>query len=202
MGAIQSLKAWWNRIAVNDDLEPWDGKPSPDQAREEAKALKKLRSELHIWTLTTFNFLGSEIAERLSRRIRRETSLGDSKALDAANALRDGLIGDFFKGGRAPFVFLFDAGYTEDAEKIFNKVCNSYGINAYFRYEEATQGALPPSVLRNFKGWLIERSFDLIIFDTGGDEYCGFVIPLDILESALAGLKVMGVKATNIPEEC
>ena len=201
MGAIQRFKAWWQRIVV-DDLEDWDGEPSAEEARNEAKALKKLRAELHIWIVTTFDFLGADVAEKLFRRVRRETGGGDDQSIEPSSALRDGLLGDFFKGGRAPFIFIFEARYTEDAEKILGKVCGSYGISDRFQHDETTQGAIPSLVLRKFKDWLVERSFDLIIFDTGSDEYCGFLIPLDALENVISGLRAMGVKATNIPEDC
>lgn len=100
-----------------------------------------------------------------------------------------------------PYIFVFDARYTEDAEKILGKVCATYGIGDRFQYDEATQGADPVKVLRQFKNWLIERSFDLIIFDTGGDEYCGFLVPLATSEEALERLRAIEIHATNVPGE-
>ncbi len=201
MGAIQSLKAWWQGIVSKDDLDAWDGQPSPEYAREEAKALKKLRAELRVFVLATFSFLGSEVAERISRRVHKAARSEHGEVMEPACALRDGLMGDFFGGKRIPFVFLFEARYTENAEIILGKVCGAYGIGDRFQYDESVEGAIPLKVLRQFKNWLIERSFDLIIFDTGGDEYCGFLVPLTDCKETISRLSAMEIQATSEPEE-
>ncbi|AYQ29994.1 hypothetical protein DT070_19420 [Polaromonas sp. SP1] len=110
-------------------------------------------------------------------------------------------MGDFFGGRRTPFVFLFEARYTENAQIILGKVCDAYGIKDRFQFDEAIQGAMPLKVLGLFKNWLIERSFDLIIFDTGGDEYCGFLVPLIDCKEAISRLSAMEIQATSEPEE-
>jgi hypothetical protein len=201
MGAIQSLKNWWQAIASKDELDVWDGQPTPEEVKESASELKKMRATLDAWAQTTFSFLGKESADRISVRIRRAARSGDGEMGDFVTALRDGLVCDFFRSRKRAYAFLFEARYTESAEIVLGKVCSAYGIKEKFLHNEATDGAVPSKVLSKFKDWLFQHSFDLIIFDTGGDEYCGFLVPLASCQEVLSQLKRMEVRATNIPTE-
>lgn len=201
MGAIKSLKSWWRAIVAKDELDTWDGQPTPEEARKAAAELKKMRASLDTWALATFSFLGSEVADQISSRLRKAARNEDGEMVDFVSALRVGLVSDFFWGKRKAFTFLFEARYTENAEIVFCKVCSSYGIKDKFLYDEAINGADPLKVLPLFRGWLLERSFDLIIFDTGGDEYCGFLVPSTSCQDALVRLRNMGIRSTNIPSE-
>lgn len=201
MGAIKSLVNWWQAIVSKDDLEPWNGLKTPEEVKEAARESRKTRAALDAWSLATFSFLGEEVADQISRRIRRAARNEAGEMLDVVSALRDGLVSDFFRGKRTAFAFLFDARYTEDAEVILAKVCSAYGIKDRFLYNEVIQGADPSKVLTEFKEWLRERSFDVVIFDTGGDEYCGFLVPLAACDNALLRMRTMEIRATNVPSE-
>ena len=201
MGAIQSLKNWWQAITAKDELDLWDGQPTPQEAKEPAAELKKMRASPDAWALATFSFLGREVADQISSRLRRAARNEDGEMVDFVSALREGLVSDFFIGKRKAFAFLFEARYTENAEIVFSKVCSSYGTKDKFLYDEAIHGADPLKVLPLFRDWLLARSFDLIIFDTGGDEYCGFLVPSTSCQDALVRLRNMGIRSTNIPSE-
>ena len=201
MGAIQSLKNWWRAIATKDELDVWDGQPTSQEVKESAAELKKMRASLNAWALATFSFLGQETAGHISVRVRKAARNEDGEMVDFVEALREGLVCDFFRSRRKAYAFLFEARYTEDAEIIFGKVCSAYDIKDKFLYDESNDGADPLKVLSLFKNWLLVRSFDLIIFDTGSDEYCGFLVPLGSCHEALIRLRSMEIRATNIPAE-
>ena len=201
MGAIASLKNWWQSIVSKDDFEALDSPPKAQDLKEAALELKKLKVLLDAWAIDTFSYLGKDVADEISRRVRRAARDEDGEIADFVVALREGLTSDFFRGKRKAFAFLFEARYTEDAEVIFGKVCSAYGIEGRFLYDEAIEGADPLKALPAFKDWLIRRSFDLVIFDTGGDEYCGFLVPIASCDDALARLRSMEIRATNVPSE-
>ena len=191
---VKSLQAWWKSTQPKDELCGYAGSPEP-AAKAEAARERKL---LCRFILEEFSFLGDELADKLSQRVRRcHREASDGYAPDLAGVLREALPGNPFTNRPKPYAFVFEARYVEDTEKVISAMWAVYGGVDRFTYDEKTESAVPSRMFASLRKWLLKRSHDFILIDTGGDEYLGIFCPVPRLETMLKHAASIGISCTT-----
>ena len=187
---LKWLKAWWKAtepISQEFYLEDMDEYLRQKQI-EDKQARKVIKPQLEQFVRMAFQHLQPEPLNRLVRRvIRALVSEGDIQ--EKSCALRDGLIADIWHSTRIPYGFLCDARYFEDEHiDYLNKMLIANGVEEEFRYFSSDGLNLPTKLIERFVNFLEPIGWTCIGLDTGGDEFCIFIVKTgvypDILDTA------------------
>ena len=188
---LKRLQAWWKSTepAPSFENEPFE---KIDKAEITAH-----RAAVRRFVTEAFSFVSVDGAEKLKRRVDRVYGVSAEDGIpDASAVLVDALRGNPFTCRPRPFVFVFDARYVEDTQKVVSAVWASYGQQGVFEYDENSESADPLQMLAKLQEWAQERSYAVLFIDTGGDEYVGLFCPVTHVDAMCSQARDIEVALT------
>ncbi|SDJ27778.1 DUF6630 family protein [Pseudomonas abietaniphila] len=169
--------------------------PPPDEPPlSDAAIMRELhpfRAELKAFTQSLLARLPEKEQARLVRRVMRRYGQGE----EPSSALTEGLL-DTDKGQSLEHLILLAIDWKgfdgfEYLAPYLTKVC---GIQELYPYEQC-EGMTVVQVLVEFDEWLTKFGKRYLHLNTGGDEYAGFIVDLDRVETMIAMAKDAGIQA-------
>jgi hypothetical protein len=201
MGLRQKLRDWWtltepiNREEIDADFAAYER----EARNKEHQALKEMKPRLEKVVRIAFAHIEPNSIERLVRRVHRAV-WSEGELSSESNALRDGLMADFFRGRRVPYAFACEVRYFEqEAVACLNKLLTANGIHDVFDYVSPNELSVPAHLLEKFSLFLEPIGWKCVGLDTGRDEYVVFVTPSSSYPLVLEAVNQANISISDKP---
>ena len=102
------------------------------------------------------------------------------------------------------FIFRIDWRDIYEVEAQANAMTKTYGIEDKFHTNFSAENASVWSLLVVFDLWLQERGYEVVLWEQGSDEYCGFICQSELLRRFIRVGKLSGldlIKLDHVNEQ-
>ncbi|KJY91481.1 hypothetical protein TW84_08350 [Vibrio neptunius] len=95
-------------------------------------------------------------------------------------------------------MFRIDWCDTDEVEAQANAMTKTYSIEDKFHINVSVEGASVWSLLVVYDRWLQERGYQVVLWEQGSDEYCGFICKSEVLRRFIRAGKLSGLKLMKL----
>jgi hypothetical protein len=206
MGLMQKLRDWWslaepiNREELDADFDEYKREMRSENRFQNTRWLKDTKPRIEEFVRIAFSHIEPETLGRLIKRVHKALGTSTGNVHSESDALRHGLMGDFFRGRRVPYAFGCEARYfEEEAVACLNKLLNTNGIHDVFDYVSPNDLSVPAHLLEKFSQFLESIDWKCVGLDTGGDEYVVFVTRGSSYQALVEAANQANISITDKP---